>query len=308
MRYNKAVKWSLIAAGFSGAAVFLNSLTVKSVGDALVFTTIKNLGAAGIIGMVLAVRSKRQSINWQQINRKDWVKLGMIGVFGGALAFYLFFKGLMIAQSAQAALIHKSLVLWLALAAGWLLKEKLSLKQWLAVMIVFGSNFLIGGLGRWQWGKGETMILLATMLWAGENVLSKILLEKLPETVVAAARMIFGSIILFLATFISGKISLILKLSGVEWGMTILSMGLLAGFNLSFYKAVKLGPVTLAAAVLSLGSVLTNILSSIFITHNLTINLINQSVLLLIFLGIFIKEVKENARIVKVRQVCIQPE
>ncbi len=290
MNLEKGIKLSLITALFSGVAVFFNKLVVGAVGDALVFTTLKNLGVALVIGGVLM----RKRIEWKKIEKRDWLKLGVIGVIGGSLPFYLFFKGLMLANSAQAALIHKSLVLWVAMWAVPVLKEKVSLKQWGGLGLVLLSNLVIGGLGKWQWGMGEMMILGATMLWAVENIIAKQVLRKVEVEAVMGARMILGSILLLLATGLSGKLGLVSRLSVGQWGLMLVTVGLLSGYVMSWYRALKIAPVTLVAVVLSLGSVITNVLSGIFITRVLPIELIYQSILLVGGLWFFGKEVRRG--------------
>lgn len=277
MRYAKGVKLALITAGFSGAAVFLNSLTVKAVGDALVFTTIKNLGVAVIAAAVLF----RQKINWEEV-RNQWCRLALIGIIGGSLPFYLFFKGLTLTNPATGALIHKTLIFWVAMWAIPMLKEKISGKQWLALGLIFGSNFIIGGLPGWQWGRGEWMIFGATVLWSIENIIAKKILKQVPVDVVVGARMILGSLILFLVTVGSGKLNLIFKLNSTQWLLTLVSVFMLAGYVTSWYRALKLAPVTLVASVLTLATIITNVLSGIFITHKLSVGLIYQSIFLIV--------------------------
>jgi len=251
-----------------------------------------------VIGGVLM----RKRVEWKKIEKRDWLRLGMIGVIGGSLPFYLFFKGLMLASSAQAALIHKSLVLWVAVWAVPMLKEKVSLKQWGGLGLVVLSNFLIGGLGKWQWGVGEMMILGATILWAGENIIAKQVLKRVEAEVVMGARMILGSILLLIVTGLSGKMGLIKGLSLGQWGLMLVTIGLLSGYVMSWYRALKVAPVTLVAIVLSLGSVITNVLSGIFITQILPIELVYQSILLIGGMWFFGKEVRRgNEGIVALR-------
>lgn len=294
MHYAKGFKLALATAGFSGVAVFLNSLTVKAVGDALVFTTVKNLGVAVILGIILS----RQKIDWQGV-KKNWKQLALIGIIGGSLPFYLFFKGLMLVNPAIGSLIHKTLIFWVALWAIPFLKEKISVKQWLALGLIFGSNFIIGGLPQLRWGRGEAMILGATLLWAIENVIAKLTLKKVAVDVVVGARMILGSIILLLAVAGSGKLGLVMKLNGAQWLMTLASVGLLTGYVMSWYRALKSAPVTLVATVLTLATIITNVLSGIFITHLFNLGLLYQSVLLMVFFYIFVKEAEKNAGITK---------
>jgi len=291
MHCAKGFKLALITAGFSGVAVFLNSLTVKAVGDALVFTTIKNLGVALIIGAVLL----KQKINWPVV-RANWPALLAIGVIGGSLPFYLFFKGLTLTNAATGALIHKTLIFWVALWAIPVLKEKINAKQWLALGLIFGSNFVIGGLPALKWGTGETMILAATLLWAVENIIAKVTLKRVQADAVVGARMILGSLILLLAVVAGGKLELIFKLNSTQWLMTLVSIFLLTGYVMTWYRALKLAPVTLVATVLTLATIITNILSGIFITHSLKIELIYQTILLVAGSWFFVKEAGKNER------------
>jgi len=296
MRYSKGFKLALATAGFSGAAIFLNSLTVKAVGDALVFTTVKNLGVGIILGLIL-LRSK---INWGEVTN-EWRRLLLIGIIGGSLPFYLFFQGLLTANPATAALIHKTLIFWVALWAVPVFKEKISVKQWLALGIIFGSNFIIGGLPALKWGRGEVMILVATLLWALENIIAKAALKNLSAEVVGGARMILGSLLLFGAVMMSGKMGLIFNLNAGQWGMTFVSIGLLFGYVMSWYKALKLAPVTLVATVLTLATIITNVISSIFITHLFNVKLFYQTILLVIGMVVFIREANKHERTLALR-------
>lgn len=302
MRYEKGFKLALVTAGFSGVAVWLNSLTVKAVGDALVFTTVKNLGVAVILGIVLL----RQKIDWQAV-RANWKQLLIVGIIGGSLPFYLFFQGLMLVNPATGALIHKSLIFWVAVWALPFLKEKISVKQWLALGLIFGSNLIIGGLPAQagfpglNWGRGEIMILGATLLWSGENIIAKLTLKRVAVDVVVGARMILGSLILLAATVGSGKLELIFKLNGWQWLMTLASIVLLTGYVMTWYRALKLAPVTLVATVLTLATLITNALSSIFITHNFNIVLIYQSILLVVGTTVFVREAGKNERTLALR-------
>lgn len=296
MRYGQGIKLALLTAGFSGVAVFLNSLTVKAVGDALVFTTIKNLGVAVIMAAVLL----RQKIDWQQI-KADWKPLLAVAVIGGSLPFYLFFKGLTLSNPSLGTLIHKTLIFWVAIWAIPVLKEKINFKQWLALGLVFGSNFVIGGMPEIKWERGESMILAATLLWSVENIIAKNLLRRIAVDTVVGARMILGAMILLLVTVGSGRLGLIFKLNSTQWLMTGISIFMLSGYVMSWYRALQKAPVTLVASVLTLGAIITNMLSAIFITHKLPIELVYQSLLLVSGIWFFNREAGKSGRTVALR-------
>ena len=67
------------------------------------------------------------------MGRGQWGALAAIGVIGGSVPFVLFFEGLSSATSPQAAFLHKTLVLWVAVLAVVFLGERLQWGHWLAI-------------------------------------------------------------------------------------------------------------------------------------------------------------------------------
>ena len=116
---------ALLTAVISGFAIFLNSYGVKAVGNATVYTTAKNVVAALVLCAVVAAGRTRGVTVSRPQGRGQWWGLVAIGVIGGSVPFVLFFEGLARASSTQAAFLNKTLVLWVALLAVVILKERL---------------------------------------------------------------------------------------------------------------------------------------------------------------------------------------
>ena len=116
--------------------------------------------------------------------RRQWLGVAAVACIGGSVPFVLFFEGLARADATQAAFIHKTLVVWVALLAIPLLRERLGPAHLAAIgLVLAGQAWLAGGLGTVVFGAGETMIPAATLLWAVEDVLVKRLLDVLaPRT------------------------------------------------------------------------------------------------------------------------------
>src|SRR5262249_45486785 len=94
-----------------------------------------------------------------------------VGVVGGSVPFVLFFEGLSRAEATQAAFIQKTLVVWVALLAVPLLRERVGVPHALAIgLLVAGQAWIAGHAGTIAFGQGEAMILAATLLWAVEVV------------------------------------------------------------------------------------------------------------------------------------------
>ena len=259
----RGVKWVVVTAVISGVAVFANSLVVQGV-DPLVHTTVKN-GLVGLMigALLLATRGYR---DLQGLSLKVWGKLVAVAVIGGSVSFAMFFTGLKMVGGAEGAMIHKTLVLWVALLAIPLLREKVSGKMALGIALLYGSNFVGGfeGFSKLQMGHG--LVLGATLLWAIENVVAKKVLAEVSANVVVVARMGLGSVILIWMTAASGKIPLMMALTANQWLMLLGVAILLFGYVMSWYRALKLAPVTVVAGVLVGASVITNVLNGLLVT------------------------------------------
>ena len=282
----KGIYLALGAAVFSGFANFVNQFTVRYVGDALVFTTIKNSLVALLIISLLIFVKKLGKV--RKLSGRDHLLLLSIGVIGGSLPFYLFFTALIQMPAINASLIHKSLIIWVVLLAVPFLKERLSTWQMLAIIAVFWANLLVGGFRGFALNGPEFMVLAATILWSVENVIAKITLRRVDPDIVIASRMGIGSAILLAAVFTFGKGPMLFTLSPSQFILTLLTTLILFGYVSTWYRALSYAPITLVATVLTLATLVTNGLSAVFITHNLTANQIGQFILLLAGVSLFI--------------------
>lgn len=260
---------ALATAIISGFAVFINGFGVTrwiEITDATTYTTLKNL-VAGVVLLVVAgaltMRSSTRGLT-RPTSSRQVVGLSAVAVLGGAAAFALFFEGLSRASSAQAAFIHKTLVVWVAILAVGLLRESIRPGHVAAIgLLVVGQFVLIGGVGDVVFGVGEMMILGATLLWSIEVVIAKRLLADLSSLTVGVARMVGGVVILVVYGILFGGLGTIgaLTWSHVGW---ILATGLvLAGYVGSWYAALSLAPAVDVTAILVGGAVVTAMLRAI---------------------------------------------
>ena len=139
-------------------------------------------------------------------SRRRWLALLAVGVIGGSVPFVLFFEGLARAEATQAAFIQKTLVVWVALLAVPLLRERFRVPHALAIVLLLaGQAWLVGHAGTVVFGPGEAMILAATLLWSVEVVFVKHLLASLGPRTLAASRMGLGTALLVGWVAVSGK-------------------------------------------------------------------------------------------------------
>jgi drug/metabolite transporter (DMT)-like permease len=268
MTSHRGIGYALAAAGVSGVAVFVNGLAVRHFDDATVYTTMKNLLAGAVLAVVLLATTAREPervVQVRAVARRAWPTLAVIALVGGAVPFVLFFEGLARATSTNAAFIHKTLVVWVAIGATIVLRERVTAVHVAAIgLLVVGHLVLTGGLGAATFGSAELLVLAATLLWAIEVFVVKRLLDDVPAQLAATARMAGGSVLLVAWLAVTGRLGELAVFGTHQWLWVILTGSTLAAFVATWYTALSLAPAIDVTAVLVLGAVITGLLNTGF--------------------------------------------
>jgi drug/metabolite transporter (DMT)-like permease len=285
----KGIYISLATAVISGVSIFINKFAVDAVKPALYFTSVKNVAVALLIVTIVLATGEWKKI--AKLSKKELGYLLLIGIIGGSLPFYLYFTGLSQTPAVNAAIIHKTLVFWVMLMAIPFLKEKVSKWQILGVLMLFAGNVFVGGFKGFKFSQGELMLLVATVLWAVENILAKKVLATVSPNIVTAFRMGLGSIVLMSATIIT--VPQVLQKSLALSNEQFLYMGLtvlfLLAYTTTWYRALKHAPAVVVTSVLVSSTLVTNVLSAVFVTHSWNVTLTVQALLIVAGLFIFSK-------------------
>jgi len=260
------------AAVISGFAVYTNSYGVRAFGNATVYTTAKNLVAAVVLAAALAAaayraRRARSGHAAPQFARPrrltQWAGLAAVAVIGGSVPFLLFFNGLARVSSSNAAFIQKTLVVWVALLAVPLLRERVT--WWHAVAIgglIWGQALLGGGVSGIGLGAGEVMIFAATLMWAVETVVARKLLGDLPAVTVATARMGGGVAILIGYTFVTTGWPVLAATGWHQWSWAIATGVILAAYVATWYAALARALAIDVTALLVPAAIITALLQA----------------------------------------------
>jgi drug/metabolite transporter (DMT)-like permease len=257
---------AFVTACVSGVSVYLNAKGVARFDDATVYTTAKNaVAGAFLLVLALPLLLGPRSSGMRQARphtRRHWLGLALIACIGGSIPFVLFFEGLSRASATQAAFIHKTLVVWVAVLAVVLLRERLGPLHVLALaLLMVGQAVLVPSLGVVTFGAGEAMILAATLLWSVEVIVVKRLVVPLEPRTLAAARMALGAVVLVGWVAVSGRGSELLGLSASQWGWAILTGALLTAYVATWYAALARAQAVDVTAVLVFGAVVTALLA-----------------------------------------------
>jgi drug/metabolite transporter (DMT)-like permease len=258
---NSGVTLALAAAIISGISIYVNKSAVQAVNDALLFTTLKNtlVGIAFVASLTTIILKRRPvgSNDVRTFGLPNALGLVLLAVIGGSVPFLLFFQGLALASASSAALIQKSLFLWVALLAAPLLGERLGRATFLGLGLLALGQLLVGWPRAWGWGGGESLILAATLLWAGETIVAKRLMSSVSAQVAASARMAGGALVMWFYLLATGQAASILSLTATQWGWVVLTSALLLAYVSTWYAALKLAPASAVTAILVLGAVIT---------------------------------------------------
>jgi drug/metabolite transporter (DMT)-like permease len=255
---------AFLTASISGVSIWLNGRAIAHFTDATVYTTAKNAVASVLLLGLLLALVWRGRVSLSSVTRWRWPALIAVAVIGGSVPFVLFFDGLKESQATQAAFIQKTLVIWVALLAVPLLKERFGWPHALAIgFLIGGQVWLAGTLGTVVFGKGEAMILGATLLWSVEIVFVKYLLRSIPSSVLAAARIALGTVLLLCWLVLTGKLDDLTGLSALQWRWALLTGLLLTAYVATWFGALARAQAIDVTAVLVFGSLVTAILSGV---------------------------------------------
>ena len=285
MNKNKGFLLVLGTAFISGLSVFVNKFGIAVI-NPYIFTGLKN-----IIITLLIISWLLMMKDWKilkNLKQKQWLLLILIGLVGGSVPFLLFFKGLSMTSGVQAAFMHKTMFIYIAILAFIFLKEKISKNFLIAGLLLLLGNILLLKLTSYSFGLGDVLILIATLFWAGENVLSKYMLNDLPSRIVIWGRMFFGSIFIILFLLMTNQIGLVSSLSINQLGWVMITSVLLFGYVCTWYSGLKYIKVSEAAVILLLATPITTLLSWMFLDKALLISQIIGIILSLLASFIFL--------------------
>ncbi len=259
----------------SGVSIFVNGLVVKEFADPVALTGARN----ALVGLVLLgiLLSTGGVAEIRALRPRQSAGLVALAVIGGSVPFILFFSGLAAATGPGAALIHKTLFIWVAALAMVFLGERLGLAQVVALVALLGGTLLISPTGAIGAGPAELMILTATLLWSVEVIVARRLLGGGAEgqgtaeaqgagvsvRLAATSRMALGAVLIVGFLVVTGRIGAVAAFSAAQWGIVAATGVLLLGYVTTWYAALQRAPASLVTAVLVGGAVVTAALATV---------------------------------------------
>ncbi|XOU94705.1 MAG: DMT family transporter [Candidatus Kerfeldbacteria bacterium] len=258
MSERKGILLILATALISGVSIYVNSLGVKF-GNPYVFAGMKNLFVGLILFSIVLGFKERHKL--KKLVKKDWWQLTLIGLVGGAVPFLLFFKGLTLTIPAKGSFIHKTLFIYVTFLAIIYLKEKISKSMLIGLGALLVGIVLFLGIQPQALVLGDLLILIATLMWAGEIIMSKKLLKRISPNIVVWGRMFFGGLFILLFLINTRQIESIFAYNPQQWMWIGITSVFLLGYVLTFYNGLKYVRASVATSILALGAPITGIIT-----------------------------------------------
>jgi drug/metabolite transporter (DMT)-like permease len=284
-----------VTAIISGLSVFVNSYGVHAIASPSVYTTAKNLVSAVVLAVCtfgawrlwrrwsgsaparfVSVQGERRALpgveqtGWRTRRVLRWIGLAYVGIVGGGLAFVLFFNGLADTTATPAAFWRDTLVIWVAVLAVPFLHERLTWWNVAAIaLLVVGEVAVAHGVGHLADSRGELLVLAASMLWAVEVVVAKVLLRDIAPAAVCLVRMGIGTVTLVAYLAASGALHALVSLDATQVGWALLTGLLLSAYVATWMTALARARALDVTSVLVGSALATALLQAISGTASL---------------------------------------
>jgi transporter family protein len=131
--------WALASAGFAALTAIFAKIGVTDI-TADFATFIRTLVVVVLAGGIVAASGQWQSLN--SVPTRSWVFLLLSGLATGA-SWLCYFRALKLGDAARVAPIDKLSVVFVVVLGVLLLGEKLSLANWLGVVLMTGGALLV---------------------------------------------------------------------------------------------------------------------------------------------------------------------
>ncbi|SDH41108.1 EamA-like transporter family protein [Alteribacillus persepolensis] len=230
---------------------------------------------------------------WKKLTSLHWGHVITLGLLQTFAVFGLITYAMLYVDAGKTSIVLYTMPIWSSILASLFLKETLSKKNIVGLLLgVAGLAFIIGTdifqQASWQNTIGISLILIAAICWAVSNVYFRLKLAGSNQMFITTFQMLIGTAgLLVLAVIFEGGQSIRWSASSI---FSVLFTGVVASaicFSLWYYLLTVINTVTAAISML-LVPVFGVLFGYLLLDESLTIPMIAGG--LFILLGIFISQ------------------
>jgi len=192
-----------------------------------------------ILGAILLLPfALRQIKEIKTLSKKEWIALGVVSLFSGALGTILYTGALIqvhFIQFSVVSLLQQLQPIWAITVAAILLKEKISRRfVFWALLAIIGSYFVTFKNFSINFSKDSATIIAALMavsagaMWGSSTSFSKVVLKKVSHVTATFFRFIMAPVWAFIIVLVLGQTSSISQITIPQLG-TLLIIALTTG-------------------------------------------------------------------------------
>lgn len=177
----------------------------------------------GLLFFILKV--KQQNKVQPKLNKKDWLQFAWIGLIGYFISIAAQFFGTKLSSASMGSLITSASPALILIFAWFLLKEKITIKKWIALILSTSGVIMVIGFSPTQSDsafQGNLILVVAAISWALLSVFVKIASIKHSSLVITTYAVGFG--------FLWTTPFFIWEATAIEWSFTsptLLSLSIL---------------------------------------------------------------------------------
>jgi len=214
------------------------------------------------IMLIFALFKKREIA---RIKPKNWYRIIILAILATFLAKILHFWGQSMTSANNVGFLSKLNVLTVLPFAYFMLKEKISKKVFIAVMLMlFGTFLLSTNLSFAKINVGDLIIIFVAVILGFTNTMAKIISKEVNAFLIAGARLFFGSILLTLVFSIIYKEAVVTPFHSYPFIIIITTiLGIIYLFV--FYKGIELVGPSKATILFLLSGIFTPFFAFLFL-------------------------------------------
>lgn len=290
-----AIIYALLAAVLYAINIPFSKLLLKTVPPTMLASYLY-LGAGIGIGIISLFTNKKKQLDNEKITKNDILYVaGMIILDIFAPIFLMF--GLLDTASTNASLLNNFEIVCTSIIALMIFKEKISLKMWIAIILITLSSFVlsIDDLKTFSFSYGALLVLLATFCWGMENNCTKKLANKNTYHIVFLKGIFSGLGSLIVAIFMNEQF-----VAFKYFALTLLLGFIAYGLSIFFYiKSQGIIGAAKTSAYYSVAPFVETFLSFIIFEEKITINYFFGLIIMIIGTVIVIIDTLKNEEIQK---------
>ena len=280
----------------SGVAIFVNSLGVREFSDSTLYTAGKNLVVALALLVPLAFSSRARAA-YRDLGGREWALLLLVALMGGSVSYALYFRGLQLSTPVTASLVDHMQFFFVALLAALFLKERFRAPLWAALGVLLAGLSVGVAAGTVRLDAGIPFIFAATLLFAADFIVMKILLRTVPPLTVMTFKMGVGTLLLLVLVAATGHLGMIPRLSLLQAGFLLVTGLILLAFTVTSVLGLRLASATATTAIPAGSPLITTAL--VALSHKAQVpasRWLGFSVALLAVLAVFILGSRQETR------------